>query len=67
MGLVNTFTAEGFSEARPVIDLNKHISRSEELQKYWTYGAHFFFGNIGNFILIPKNEKIGAKNIGFVT
>ena len=34
--LVNMFTAEGFSERRPVMILNKHI------QKYLTQEADFF-------------------------
>ena len=42
MGLVNTFTAIGFSETSPVIHLNKHISGSQKLQKYLTYEAYFF-------------------------
>ena len=29
LGLVNTFTAIGFSETSPVMHLNEHISRSQ--------------------------------------
>ena len=31
-GLVNTFTAKGFSETIPVMHLNKNIFQSEQLQ-----------------------------------
>ena len=57
LGLVNTFTAKGFSETSPVIHLNKHILRSQELQKYLTYEVHFLLQNIGNFMEIPKLQK----------
>ena len=60
LGLVNMFTAIGFSEKSPVMHLNKHISRSQKLQKYLSYEANFFFLNIGNLILIPKMQKKNA-------
>ena len=57
LGLVNTFTAIGFSETSPAMHLNKHICRSQQLQKYLSYEARFFGQNIGNLILIPKIKK----------
>ena len=40
--LLNMFTAKGFSETRPFMHLSKHIFRSQQLQKNWSYEAHFF-------------------------
>ena len=38
----NTFTPKGFSETRPFMHLSKHVFRSQQLQKYLRYEAHFF-------------------------
>ena len=67
MGLVNTSTAKGFSETRPIMILNKHIFWSQSVQKYLTSEAHFLVHKIGNLMLIPKiKNKEHRKFDGFL-
>ena len=47
--------------------LNKYIFRSQKLQKYLTYEAHFFFSEQRKFNLDSKNgKKIRQKIHGFL-
>ena len=63
-GLVHTFTAKAFSETRPLMHLNQHIFRKQQIQKYLTYEAHCFFQNIGNLMEIKKKQKKMQQKIG---
>ena len=65
LGLVNTFTAIGFSETSPAMHLKWHISQSQYLQEYLSYEARFFRQNIENLILIPKMQKKPVNNLRF--
>ena len=47
--------------------LNKHIFRSQELQKYLTYEAHFFSSEHWKFNVDSKNaKKMQQKINGFL-
>ena len=51
----NIFTAKDFSNTRPLMHLNKHVFRSQQLQKYLSYEADFFFSKRSKFDLDSKN------------
>ena len=57
--LVNRFTAKGLSETSPLIELNKHIFRSQQLQKYLTYKSSSFFRVYCQFN--PLMHKLGPR------
>ena len=61
----NKFTAERFSEPRPLIHSSKHLFRSQQLRKYLSYEADFFFSKCSKFNLDSKNAiKMRQKFFG---
>ena len=50
LGLVDTFTPEGFSETGHFMHLSIHVLRSPQFQKYLSQEANFSFENIANLM-----------------
>ena len=66
MGVVNTFTAKGFSERSPVMYLNKHVFGSQQFQKHLNSEVQFFFSEHWKFHVDAENaKKIRQKDDGF--
>ena len=64
-GLVNTFTAKGFSETSLVMHLNKHIFRSQSLQKYLSYETHFFLDHWKFHVDTKTSKKYNQNTMVF--
>ena len=45
--------------------LNKHISWSQELQKYLSYEAHFYVKTLEISFWFQKSKKNAGKNLRF--
>ena len=48
LGIINTLTTKEYLEERFFMHLSNHVFLSQIFQKYLSYGAHVFFGNLKN-------------------
>ena len=64
-GVVNRFTAKGFSERSPTKHLKKQMTQSQSFQKCLIYEGHFFFTTFQFHVDTKNTKKIFQKDYGF--